>query len=544
MTAPDYLFINGNVWLGDEAPANALAVAVTGNRITAVAAEEQILDTRDQHTTVIDCRGGLVIPGFHDAHLHPLIGATDLLDCSLMGLKGWDEYRDHIKLFVGRNPDISFVRGNGWVHGFFPPPGPHRRLLDEVVSDRPAFFKAMDGHSGWCNSVALHLAGISRETSDPPGGIIERDPQTGEPTGLLRKMPAMQLVTDHLPQPGEKDLLAAADVFFDQAVRFGMTSVQDASGKNLFPNVYARLETSGRLNTLRVTLVRRFAPGRGFEQLDEADLLRRTHYSPFFRIGPLKIFMDGVVEGETAWLLEDYSDRPGHRGEPVWEPQEWLETVPQLARRGWSVHLHAVGDAAVRLGLDGIARARAATPDGRLRHQIAHADLISDADIPRFHEYDVIANLQPSWFARDSNFPSVTFPALGDARSKRLYRLRDLYNCHARTAFSSDWPFGGDITSFNPLVGIETGIRRIHPEGADQPLNASQQATLVEMLRGFTSGAAYAVGREHEIGRLFPGYLADLTVIQPNLFTIPAEQIHLARATLTMVDGRLIRRDI
>ncbi|HNV68449.1 MAG TPA: amidohydrolase [Candidatus Ozemobacteraceae bacterium] len=538
----DLLLVNGNVWRGGSQPEHQWTIAICGNRIAALGPDNQMKDWRGPRTSVFDCRSRLVLPGFHDAHLHPLIGATDLLDCSLMGLKDWPSYQRHINTYLERHPDASFVRGNGWVHGLFPAPGPHRQLLDSVIPDRPAYFKAMDGHSGWCNTAALRLAGITRQTPNPPGGIIERDPTTGEPTGLLRKMPAMQLVTDLIPQATHAELLNAADAFASQAARFGVTSVQDASGKSHFPAVYLELERSERLKTFRVTLVRRFSPGKGLGQLEESETLRHAHHSPFFRFGPLKLFLDGVIEGETAYLLHDYSDRAGYRGEPVWDIAEWLEMIPRLAERDWAVHVHAVGDAAVRLALDGIAGARAALPQAALRHQIAHADLISDADIPRFADLGVLANLQPSWFARDSNYLGVTIPAIGNDRSEKLYRLRDLYNHRADVAFSSDWPFGGDVTSFDPLIGIETGIRRIHPESHGDPLNPSQSATLTEMLTGFTLGAARAVNREHELGALRPGYLADLIVIEPDLFSVAPEEIHRSRVVLTVVDGSVIYR--
>ncbi len=540
----DIILVNVLLWGGreDAAPRPGMALAIAGDRIVRRGAAPDVLDLRGPATEVIDLRGLLLIPGFRDAHLHPMIGAIDLVECRLSGPADADSYLAQLREYAGKHADRPFIRGSGWIYAAFPKTGPHRERLDEIVSDRPVFLKAIDGHTGWVNTAALRLAGITRETPDPVGGAIERDPATGEPTGFLREWPAMGMVTGKLPKPGIDEYLEGARLFLAQAAKFGITAVHDAVGKPPFIAAWERLDELGEL-TLHVTASQFGNPESGPEHIAELLEIRNRWKSPRRKIGAAKISLDGVVEGRTALLLDAYADTPGCFGESMWEAADVRRFVADLDAAGFQTHFHAVGDAAVRLALDALDAARKANGPRDSRHMIAHADLVHPADVPRFAGLGVIANLQPAWYYHDSNFDGVALPCLGPGRAFRQFALRALRDAGTRFAFSSDWPFGGDALTFNPLDGIETAITRRGTGKSDAPPFVPDQAVdLVTMLDGFTRGPAFA-DFDDDAGTIAAGNRADLAVLDRDLFSTPPAEIHEARVRLTVAAGRITWRD-
>lgn len=523
-------------------PKPGMALAVAGDRISMIGEAGDVLVLRGPRTQLIDLGGSLLLPGFRDAHLHPMIGAIDLIECRLSGPAEPASYLAQLREYAKRHQDRPFIRGSGWIYAAFPKSGPNRKQLDEVVSDRPVFLKAIDGHAGWVNTAALHLAGITRETPDPVGGAIERDPATGEPTGFLREWPAMGMVTGKLPKPGIDEYLEGARLFLARAAKLGITAIHDAVGKPPFIAAWERLDQLDEL-TLHVTASQFGNPELGSGHVEELVEIRKRWKSPRRRIGAAKISLDGVVEGRTALLLEPYADAPGTFGEAMWDADEVRRFVAALDAVGFQTHFHAVGDAAVRLALDSLEAAQLANGRRDSRHMIAHADLVDANDLPRFSRLGVIANLQPAWYYRDSNFDSVALPCLGRERVFRQFQLRSLRDSGAALAFSSDWPFGGDMLTFNPLDGIETAITRRGIGNADvRPFVPEQAVDLVTMLDGFTRGPAFA-DFEDDAGGLEVGKRADLAVLDRDLFAIPATEIHEARVRLTMAAGRITWRE-
>jgi len=540
----DLILVNALLWRSreDATPRPNRALAVSGDRIVRLGDASDILELRGPATEMIDLGGSLLLPGFRDAHLHPMIGAIDLVECRLSGPADAVSYLAQLRDYAGKHPDSPFIRGSGWIYAAFPKTGPRREQLDGIVPDRPVFLKAIDGHTGWVNSAALQLAGITRETPDPAGGVIERDPATGEPTGFLREWPAMGMVTGKLPKPGIDEYLEGARLFLAQAAKFGITAVHDAVGKPPFIAAWERLDELDEL-TLHVTASQFGNPEAGPEHIAELLEIRNRWKSPRRKIGAAKISLDGVVEGRTALLLDPYADAPGCFGEAMWEAADVRRFVVDLDAAGFQTHFHAVGDAAVRLALDALEAARKANGLRDGRHMIAHADLIHPADLPRFARLGVVANLQPAWYYHDSNFDGVALPCLGQERAFRQFELRILRDAGTRFAFSSDWPFGGDALTFNPLDGIETAItRRGTGKTNTPPFIPDQSVDLVTMLDGFTRGPAF-VDFDDDAGTIAVGNRADLTALDRDLFSIPAAEIHEARVRLTVAAGRVTWRE-
>ncbi len=533
-----WLFRRATLHLAGRPPLRPGALLVQDGRIAWLGPDEAA-PTPPAGAEVIDLGGASLLPGFQDAHLHPFIGAIDLLECRLAPTDGPDRAAALVAAWAAAHPEATYIRGSGWGYGAFPPAGPHRRWLDAVVPDRPVFLKANDGHSAWVNSAALRLAGISRDTVPPDGGVIEHDPADGEPTGVLREWPAMLLVADHFPPPEPREMLAAGRLFLERAARFGITALHDAQGKDPHPELWHALEERGELS-VRVTASRRLHQKKGAEQLEGLLGAVGKWRSHLFRFTSAKVFIDGVVEGNTAFLLAPYANRPDTLGEPMWDsPDQLGRLTAALGRAGLPIHVHAVGDGAVRFALDAIAAARALGAPADLRHQITHADLIDPADLPRFAALNVIANLQPAWFCRDQSFPTITLPALGPERAGRLYPLASLRRHGARVACSSDWPFGGDTVTFDPLESIRTAVTR---RAAGQPpgteLAPDEAVDLATMLDLHTLGSAYANFREADTGSLEVGKLADLVVYDHDLFALPIDDLPKARAILTLLEGR------
>ncbi|OIP25806.1 hypothetical protein AUK22_07640 [bacterium CG2_30_54_10] len=538
----DWDLRNATVHLAGKPPLRDGVVLVRAGKIAWVGPASSA-PKPDAGARQLDLRGKTVLPGFQDAHLHPFIGAIDLEECRLSSGDDPDACRMKIRAYAASHPEKPFIRGSGWGYGAFPSPGPRREMLDEIVSDRPVFLKANDGHSAWANSAALRLAEIDQNTISPGGGVIERDPETGFPTGILHEWPVMKLVTDHFPKPGREEMLAAGRLFLAQAARFGITAIHDAQGKDPHPDLYFALEEAAEL-TLRVTASRRCHEDKGEEQLDEIRHVTAKFRSPLFRFTSAKVFIDGVTEARTAFLLEPYSDRPDIYGEPMWNPDHLSLMIHALGRINIPIHVHAVGDAGVRFALDAIERSNALGVRRNLRHQITHADLIDRVDMPRFAALGVIANLQPAWFYKDSYFETVTLPSLGLERTKRLYSLASLLRAGAKVACSSDWPFGGDTITFNPLVSIRAAVLRRGPEQpCGNELGMQESVPLATMLDLHTLGSAYANFCEGETGSIAEGKLADLAVVDRDLFSEPVEEIHQAKVLLTLLGGRPIWRD-
>lgn len=538
----DMVFLNTAVYTADPGRPLAEALAVAGGRIVCVGDNPSAREWIGPRTEVFE-KLGMVLPGFRDTHIHPLTGSFNLLECRLTGPADREAYLQQVRVYARANEDQSFIRGGGWMPDAFPPAGPDRTDLDAVVTDRPVVLKAMDGHSAWVNTRALREAGIGRGTPDPPGGLIVRDPSTGEATGTLREWSAMDLVESRLPKPTGRELATAGWAFREMASRMGIVSVHEAMAKKEELAAYRELEQSGEL-ALRVQAAMLCDPPGGPERIADLLEMREIYGGVLLRPRTAKIFLDGVVESHTARMIEPYADRPGFHGEFLWERDALDRTLTALDGAGLQVHFHAIGDAAVRLALDTLEGAL--KPKGRrnARPLIAHCDLVDPADIPRFAKLGVTAVLQPAWFYEERNFPGTILRFLGKRRAYGLYRMKSLLAAGTRIACGSDWPFSGELNTFNPLEAIQVGVTRAGIEAdPERPYMPEERVDLAALIDGFTIHGAWADGQEAWTGSLAPGKAADLVVLDRNLFAIPPAEISRSRVLMTLMEGRPVFRD-
>jgi predicted amidohydrolase YtcJ len=434
--------------------------------------------------------------------------------------------------------------GGGWALPAFPDANPKKETLDAIVSDRPAFLSAADGHSGWANSKALELAGITAATPDPLNGRIERD-ATGAPTGTLREA-AQRLVDALIPEPTLEEHVDGLRRALALLNGYGITAVYEANvgsgpkGGRMKLAAYREAERRGIL-TARVRASLGTDPARGPEQVDDMVALRQEYASPQVHPVAAKIFADGVIEARTAAMLDNYDDRPGQRGEPRFSDAALQKLVARLVEKDFAVHVHAIGDRAVRMTLDAFEASHKASADRGLRHQIAHLQVIEPEDVPRFRSLGVIANFEPLWAYADAYVRDLTWPALGPARSKRMYPIAEIARSGAVLSFGSDW----DVSSANPLEGMQVAITRqaLVAKDRTEPLLPEQAIDLPTALAAYTIGSAYANGFEAETGSLEAGKSADLVVLSENLFKVDPHEIANARVLLTLLEGAAVHHD-
>jgi predicted amidohydrolase YtcJ len=436
-------------------------------------------------------------------------------------------------------PGDTWVRGGGWQLPLFPNGEPPRALLDSLVPDRPAYLTSSDAHTAWVNTRALELAGITSATPDPPpDGIIVRMPD-GSPQGTLRES-AMGLVARHLEERTEAEVRAGLERGLARAASFGITTVHEASASAAFARAYAAAEREGWL-TARALVALSVRPVGGTGQVAELVALRDETMGNLVRPVAAKIFLDGVIEGGTAALLEPYLDRPGWRGELNLPPDSLNSLVAALDEAGFKVHIHAIGDRAIRVALDAFEAQHERDGGAGPRHILAHIQLFDPVDIPRFAELGFVASFQPLWFYADSYIVDLTIPRLGEERSRWLYPARSLLETSAIIAAGSDW----SVTSMDPLRAIEVAITRRDPDlDAGDPWIPEERVDLQAMLRAYTVNGAMAGDMEGETGTITVGKSADLVVLDTDLFQIPPERISDARVDLTVFEGRVVyRRD-
>lgn len=545
----DTVFVGGRVFTGAgtrPTPVDA-AVAVGGGRILAVADASAVWSLAGATTEVVDLEGGLLVPGFQDAHVHPVVGGALMLGCDLGGRSTAEGCLAVVAQYAKDHPDAAWIRGGGWSMDCFPGGTPTRGMLDAVVSDRPVLLTNRDGHGAWANTRALDLAGVGRHTPDPADGRIEREPD-GAPAGTLHEG-AVELVARHMPVATQDEayagLLAAQEYLFS----LGVTGWQDAM-IGAFPgnpdnfDVYLRAAREGSL-LARVVGALWWDRERGLEQLPELEERRRTGQVGRFNATSVKIMQDGVAENFTAGMLEPYLDGCGcptaNSGLSFVEPALLTEAVCALDRSGFQVHFHALGDRAVREALDALAAARAANGVNDNRHHMAHLQVVHPDDIGRFASLEVAANIQALWAAHEPQMDELTIPFLGPERAALQYPFGDLRRAGARLVAGSDW----SVSSPNPLWGIHVAVNRTvppeeSPGGPYAPFHPEQALSLAEALTAYTAGSAWVNHLDDVTGTVEEGKCADLVVLDRDPFAGPSQEIANARVRRTYIDGRLV----
>jgi len=535
----DLIVINGQVYSGatDEL---AEAVAVRGNKVVRVGSNREIQRLRRAQTTVVDARGGAVLPGFNDAHAHLVSGGLALDQVSLSDALTLEAIKDTIRVWSEAHPERAWITGRGWTYQPFGGAMPTRQLLDALVPDRPAYLVAYDGHTGWANTAALRQAGITRRTANPPNGVIVRDPRTGEPTGALKEA-AMALMREAAPRPTEEDRLAAIRAAIDEAHRAGITSALEAGGSAADLELFDRLRKRGEL-TLRVYYALAADLTMTEEELEALEQVRaRFADDPVLKTGAIKLMVDGVIESHTAAMLAPYANRPATSGAAHATPEQWAALVAMLDRRGWQVMTHAIGDGAVRMALDAY-EAAAANPEperGR-RHRIEHIETIDPADVPRFGALGVIASMQPV-HATPSPAPGDVWSAnLGPERAGRGWLWGAIARAGGPVAFGSDWP----VMGLDPLDGLHVAVTRTTEDGV--PAGGwipSERLPIRQAIQAYTRDGAWASFDEQRKGTIDRDMLADIVVLSDDIFSAPGSLAGV-EVVVTIADGKIVyRRD-
>jgi predicted amidohydrolase YtcJ len=548
--ANELLFRNGTVFDGSRFLPPGTCVRVSGGTITGVGPADSLQPAgRPDPAEPVDLDGGTLLPGFIDAHAHPVFAGNQLRRCDLRGAETAEGYLEIIAAYARRHPDETWITGGGWALAAFPGGMPTRETLDAVTGDRPVFLPNRDGHGAWVNSAALRLAGIDASTPDPADGRIERD-ERGEPTGTLQEG-AASLVSRLLPDLTAEDWYQALLAAQEHLLSLGITGWQDAiigrgHGDADPTAAYLRAAQAG---TLRATVVGAlwWDRDRGLEQLPELLHQRAAGQAGRFRATSVKMMLDGIAESHTAAMLEPYLDGDGcttsESGLDFIDPLRLPGYVTALDREGFQVHFHALGDRAVRNALDAVAAARSGRqaqgggPGGR--HHLAHLQVVHPTDIPRFAELGATANIQALWATHEPQMDELTIPFLGERRSGWQYPFRSLQASGASMCAGSDWP----VSSPNPLWAAHVAVNRTLPQtagGSDaDPFLPQQRLGLASFLAAYTSGSARTNGAETGAGSIREGMDADFAMVDADLSRIADHEISSAAVAATWVRGQL-----
>ena len=528
----DLLILNASVYTVDGDKPWAQALAIRDGLIVAVGASDALI--RDYEGEQLDLQGQMVLPGFHDSHSHLVYGGLELMRCDLSAESEVDGLLQKIADCDQSLATGEWLIGGGWDLSLFESTNPSKALLDDINPSRRMFIRGADGHSAWVSSAALEHAGIEAETPNPSDGVIERD-AFAEPQGVLRES-AMLLVEKVLPAVTVEDRLKAARLGVALAHSMGITSVIDAATTESDAKAFDALDADQALNLRLVLAMSLIAPF--FDQAPLSSVKVSERYSDQnVRRASAKIFIDGVLEGETAALLSPYLGGNHGHGMLITPADSLTEQVVALDAAGVQLMFHAIGDAGVRLALDALESAREVNEIQDLRHHISHLQLVDPKDQPRFKALGVTANFQALWAFPDDYIMNINLPAVGMDRVQAMYPIGSLHRAGARIVGGSDW----SVSSMNPLLAIETALTRRDPTGVrPEALNAAEAVSLAEMIEAYTINGAYLAHREDQTGRLKPGYKADLVVLATNLFDLTPSEIGEVPIVMTFFEGQKV----
>lgn len=542
------VFRGGAVYTMNPAMPWVTAVAVRGDSIIAVGSDDAAIAAAGADARIVELDGRMLLPGFVEGHIHPLLGGLFTSGVDLQVPTKADALAA-IAGYAQAHPNGP-VRGFGWRMDMFGPEGPRREELDAIVPDRPVLLFAIDAHSVWVNSATLELAGITTDTPDPAPGFsyYARDPN-GEPTGFVLEVAAFLPIADAV-EPITADLFGrmVAD-WLPAAAAAGITAVFDAGmppaggDPGALAEVYTDLEAQGRL-PFRVVLSH-LVKGPPIDAAVARTLAMRDRFSTeLVRGGVLKIVGDGTVEGYTGYLLAPYSDKPDSVGQSALSDDDWRRVVAVADAADIDIHIHAIGDATARVALDAIEAAIEANPARDRRHTIAHLQLVDEADLPRFAELGVIAQFSPNWIAVDPSIETIR-ARLGDERLSRHYLLRTILEYGATISFGTDWPAAGWFSTYKPLDAVESAVTRRTLGEPDAPVMApaDQRLDLAQALQANTLAAARQLRLDDLVGSLELGKRADLVVLRDNLFGVPSHRIASTPVEMTMMNGRFTYGD-
>ncbi len=551
MARTDLIVVNASVLTMDRAAPRAQAVALGDGRILAVGEDHAIRAMAGPDTEVVDAGGATLLPGFVESHLHLFMGGAELAHLQLGGIRGREAVGAAVRAFAAAHPDRSLLMAQGADYEVFGRPTT-RADLDEILPDRPFAMTAADHHTIWANTAALSAAGILQGGDCGTGSEIVMGAD-GLASGELREPAAYgpvvalsgeQRVTLGLRTGGEPDPAPGpAERAADRAMmarglahlaRHGITSAVNMDGNLYTLDLLRELQDEGAL-TARVKVAFHFKPFMDLDALDKASAMARDWNGDWLSSGFVKMFMDGVIDSGTAFMLNDYADQPGWRGEPLFAPDRFNEIAVEADRRGLQVAVHAIGDGAVHAVIDGYEAARKANGPRDSRHRIEHIELIDPADVPRLGKLGIVASVQPPHPPGAMDFPmQPTTSRIGRARWGDAYRWRTLAEAGARLAFASDWP----VSDVSVLRGIRAAMTR-QPWSEDLQ---DERIGLMATLEAYTLGGAYAEHSEDRKGMLRSGYLADLVLLSGDIEAVPPEEIDRLDVAMTICGGRVVYR--
>ncbi|RNB89696.1 amidohydrolase [Brevibacillus fluminis] len=527
----DVILTSNAVFTGLADTPMAAAIAIQGNKIVAIGQEQELESWIGPQTKIYRFGDQLIMPGFHDFHLHIIMGAIHLDSIYLHDARSEEEVAAMVKEYAESHPDEEWIIGFSWDAGFWhKKQWPHRSSLDQVLPDRPAILFHNEGHYAWVNSKALEVMNVTKDTANPPFGVIEKD-ENGVPTGILSEH-AMTLITAGAYKLTKEKKHRTITNFLRHAACLGVTAMNDLYATEVYEiledyEILKEFEDKGEL-TARIHLL----PALNSD-LDRAKQLKETYQSSMLRVVALKQFIDGVVTAYTAHLIGPYANRPEMCGDTAFPPDVIKKWVRDADREGFSIRFHAVGDGAVRLALDAFEEAQQANGKRDSRHSIEHIEVIHPDDIPRFHKLGVIASIQPDhMYAADRE---TYLACIGEERGKYAWATGSILETGAKLVIGSDFP----IVGLNPMTEIYRAVTRID-NSDEQQWNPEQSISLADALKAYTVTPAYGTFRDHELGTLEVGKLADIVVLDRNLFAVPSEEILATTVKLTMVDGTIV----
>ncbi len=526
------------MWTSESATSFSDAVAIQGNQIIQVGKSVDIKNLASKNTKVIDLKGRLVIPGFNDAHIHFLNGSLGLSEVELTGADTLEEVLRRIKEFAQNNPDKKWITGRGWQYSMFAEGFPSKEILDKIISDRPIWIRAYDGHSAWVNSKALELAGVEKDFKFNGYGEVLRD-ANGEATGAVTEG-AQFIFSKVIAEPTREEKLNALKKGMKLAASLGITTIQNASGSIEEFSLYEELLTN---NTLTLRTSTAFSVGDFTTKQDIESFLKtknRTGNNPLVKASAVKFMLDGVIESHTGAMLDHYSDLANDNPSPTGSLALPLNTYRNLVTKfdtlGFQIYTHAIGDRAVREALNAYENAQKIKGINQSRHRIEHIEMISSDDLPRFAKLNILPSMQP--IHAEPGTSSVWSKAVGEKRLPNSFAWASMLQNKAMLVFSSDWPA---CVSLNPIRGLHTAVNRRTTDG--QPPEGwvpNQKLSMQDALYAYTYGGAYASHEENVKGKIASGYFADLVVLSQDLFSIEPMKTYETKVLMTVFNGNII----
>lgn len=535
----DLILKNGYIYTVDGRSSIAESVAIKKGKIAFVGNNIDANKFIGSNTQIIDLDGQLMLPGFMDAHCHSISSYRYFNELNIYGLKTYKEVQDVIKKYIVEHPEAKYIKGRGWSDTSFPGNGPDKKMIDEIVDHIPVSFSSDGGHAVWVNSKTLDLAGINAHTANTVGGVVERYPGTNEPNGTLREN-AASLVSFVFPSYTIENLMSGLIQYQKMANAFGITNIHDAyldAGSDE-TEAFRTLENNHRLN-IRVRASLYIDPQQSTEQIQLLLDERKKNTNALFQTNSAKIFMDGVIEGGTAFLKEPYKTQPDNYGKLLWNLDSLKKMCIALEKEHFQIHVHSIGDAATAVTLDAFEAAAIHNGMRDRRNSITHLQLLDKSNFKRFNKLNVIAITQPYWFIKDDYYYNIQIPFLGQERADKEYPMKSFYDAGVIVASSSDFPV---TIPCNPLNAIQYGITRNKSTNNDpkETLWPEESVTLEQMIRSFTINAAYANFMEKETGSIEVGKSADLIILNKNLFKISPLEINTAKVLTTYFQGKVV----